>query len=126
MAKKDELLNEKNTETSEVFNDKSLELRDMEELQEDFSSMFDDDIEETDAEEIPESFPTRPLFGRYSKPYGMIDEKIPAQEREKIPLLVLGSEVLWMIGGRINENYKVTSETKKILEIRYIQENDAK
>ena len=56
----------------------------------------------------------------------MIDEKIPAQEREKIPLLVLGSEVLWMIGGRINENYKVTSETKKILEIRYIQENDAK
>ena len=81
MAKKDELLNEKNTETSEVFNDKSLELRDMEELQEDFSSMFDDDIEETDAEEIPESFPTRPLFGRYSKPYGMIDEKIPKKRR---------------------------------------------
>ena len=81
MAKKDELLNEKNTETSEVFNDKSLELRDLEELQEDFSSMFDDDIEETDAEEIPESFPTRPLFGRYSKPYGMIDEKIPKKRR---------------------------------------------
>ena len=81
MAKKDELLNEKNNETNEVSEDNSLEVKGVEELQEDFSSMFDDDIEETDTDEIPENFPTPPLFGRYSKYYGPIDEKLPKKRK---------------------------------------------
>lgn len=48
-----------------------------------------------------------------------IDEKIPSEERDKIPLLVAGSEVLWVVGGRINENYKITPRTRRILEIQY-------
>lgn len=49
----------------------------------------------------------------------MIDEKIPQKDRDGIPLLVCGEEVLWMIGGRINERYKITPNTKYVLEVRY-------
>lgn len=49
----------------------------------------------------------------------MIDDKIPVQEREKVPLLVCESDVLWMVGGRISEKYKITPETERVLEVRY-------
>ena len=49
----------------------------------------------------------------------MIDEKIPCEQRDKIPLITEGSQVLWIVGGRMNERYKITSETKNVLEIKY-------
>lgn len=49
----------------------------------------------------------------------MIDEKIPQDERDSILLLACGKEVLWMIGGRINEKYKITCNTKNVLEVKY-------
>ena len=48
-----------------------------------------------------------------------IDEKIPSEERDRILLLTAGSEVLWVVGGRINGNYKITPRTRRILEIQY-------
>nr|WP_295278086.1 tRNA lysidine(34) synthetase TilS [uncultured Blautia sp.] len=53
-----------------------------------------------------------------------IDEKIPSEERDSILLLCAGSEVLWVVGGRINENYKITPRTRRILEIQYQGGND--
>ena len=47
------------------------------------------------------------------------DEKIPSEERDSILLLCTGSEVLWVVGGRINENYKIAPRTRRILEILY-------
>lgn len=49
----------------------------------------------------------------------MIDEKIPRELRERIPLVAAGQEVLWMVGGRMNERYKITPQTRRVLELRY-------
>lgn len=47
----------------------------------------------------------------------MIDEKIPSAERARIPLIAEGSRVLWVAGYRISESYKVTADTKRVIEI---------
>ena len=48
----------------------------------------------------------------------MIDEKIPRQERDRILLLAEGNHILWIVGYRISEYYKVTENTKKILQVQ--------
>ena len=48
-----------------------------------------------------------------------IDEKIPAGLRDQIPVVATGSEILWIPGGRMNEQYKVTSTTGRVLELHY-------
>lgn len=48
----------------------------------------------------------------------MIDEKIPVKLREQITLLTEEAHVLWIIGYRISEYYKITDDTKNILEVR--------
>jgi tRNA(Ile)-lysidine synthase len=46
-----------------------------------------------------------------------IDEKIPREERDYKLLVADGSHIMWIIGSRISEGYKVNEETKVILEI---------
>ena len=48
-----------------------------------------------------------------------IDEKIPVSQRDKMWLITKENEVLWVVGGRISEDVKVTPETKYILEFTY-------
>lgn len=48
----------------------------------------------------------------------MIDEKIPRQERDRILLLAEGNHILWIVGYRISEYYKVTENTKQILQVQ--------
>ncbi len=45
-----------------------------------------------------------------------IDEKIPANERDKIWLLADGSHILWVVGHRISAAYKVCRDTKKVVQ----------
>ena len=47
----------------------------------------------------------------------LIDSKIPQKERDALVLLADASHILWIVGWRISEAYKVTQETKRILEI---------
>jgi len=47
-----------------------------------------------------------------------IDEKAAKEERDRVLLLVEGSHVLWAVGYRISEAYKITKDTKKILKIQ--------
>ena len=46
-----------------------------------------------------------------------IDCKIPREEREKLTLLAEGSHILWVVGYRISQYYKVTSQTKTVLKV---------
>lgn len=47
------------------------------------------------------------------------EEKIPAGLRGKMWLLAQESKVLWLIGGRISEDGKVTGNTKRVIELVY-------
>lgn len=67
--------------------------------------------------------------GDYIVPLGMqgrkklqdffVDEKYSRTERDRVPILCLGAEVLWVVGGRISENYKVEDRTERIISLEY-------
>ena len=48
----------------------------------------------------------------------MVTEKIPKQDRDKILLLTEGNHVLWIVGHRISEYYKISKNTKRILQVQ--------
>ncbi len=48
-----------------------------------------------------------------------VDEKIPRHLRDEIPLVCDGSHVMWVVGYRISEYYKISSNTTRVLEIIY-------
>ena len=56
--------------------------------------------------------------GRKSIQDYMVNEKIPKNERDQVILLADDSHVLWVVGKRISENYKITNETKRILKVQ--------
>jgi len=48
----------------------------------------------------------------------MKQEKIPRELRDTIYVLAEGNHILWVIGGRISHYYKVTKDTKRILQVQ--------
>ncbi|MEE1077506.1 MAG: tRNA lysidine(34) synthetase TilS, partial [Agathobacter sp.] len=48
-----------------------------------------------------------------------INEKIPVLKRNETILLTKGSEVFWVIGKRIGENYKVRQDSRRFLRVIY-------
>ncbi len=46
-----------------------------------------------------------------------INEKVPKEDRDEIVLVADGSHILWVIGYRISEYYKVTDATTRVLQI---------
>jgi tRNA(Ile)-lysidine synthase len=53
-----------------------------------------------------------------------IDHKVPRFERERVPLLVSGERIIWVIGHRIDDGVKVTSKTRRILKVEVKQIED--
>ncbi|NLG05130.1 MAG: tRNA lysidine(34) synthetase TilS, partial [Clostridia bacterium] len=47
-----------------------------------------------------------------------INQKIPKEDRDHLLLIADDAHVLWIIGYRISEYYKVTNETNRILKIQ--------
>ena len=54
----------------------------------------------------------------------LMDEKIPAEERDQILLLAEESHVLWVVGYRISEAYKISPGTKRVLCVRCVKESE--
>jgi tRNA(Ile)-lysidine synthase len=56
------------------------------------------------------------MTGRKKLKSFFIDEKIPRELRESIPILTTGmGDIIWVYGKRISENFRVTQKTRKIL-----------
>lgn len=61
------------------------------------------------------------------KPFGMvgkkkisdylIDEKLSRIEKEETYVLISNSEIVWLVGHRINDDYKISNDTKEMLNI---------
>jgi tRNA(Ile)-lysidine synthase len=49
-----------------------------------------------------------------------IDHKIPRFERPKIPLLISGEKIVWIVGYRIDEQVKISEKTKRILRVELL------
>ncbi len=66
--------------------------------------------------------------GDYFYPFGLgkrkklqdffVDEKVPRDERDSVPLLVSGSDIIWVVGYRIDDRYRVSPSTERVLRIR--------
>ncbi|MCI9440465.1 MAG: tRNA lysidine(34) synthetase TilS [Ruminococcus sp.] len=54
-----------------------------------------------------------------------INQKIPAGERDNICCIADGSEIMWILGYRMNSAYQVSSHTKQILQIEVVKEEAA-
>ena len=62
-------------------------------------------------------------------PYGMlgrkkikdyfIDEKIPKDKRDEIPILIDKNNIIWVVGYRISDLYKIREGTEKVLKISF-------
>ncbi len=48
-----------------------------------------------------------------------IDKKIPVQERDTIPIVVMNNQPIWVIGVCMDNTVKVTPDTKKVLKLTF-------
>ncbi len=46
-----------------------------------------------------------------------MDNKIPKDERDNIPIMVSGKEIIWVVGHRMDERFKATDKTEKFLRL---------
>ena len=49
----------------------------------------------------------------------MIDARIPQTWRRSIPLVCSGDDIVWVVGYRINERFKVRPDTKTVLRLEF-------
>ena len=49
-----------------------------------------------------------------------IDSRIPNFRRISVPLLIAGDSVIWVVGFRIDDRFKVTDNTKRALFVKFI------
>ena len=52
----------------------------------------------------------------------MIDEKIPVNLKQKTLVLLSGKDIVWVIGHRINEHYKITLHTRVVYQLKKVSE----
>jgi len=69
------------------------------------------------------------MHGDYFYPLGMeqnkklsdffIDEKVPVPEKEGIWIMASGKKIVWIMGYRIDNRFRITASTKRVLRLRF-------
>ena len=55
-------------------------------------------------------------FGRKKKLQDFfVDEKVPRDERDRVPLVISGNDIIWVVGYRGDERFKVGEGTEKVV-----------
>jgi tRNA(Ile)-lysidine synthase len=49
----------------------------------------------------------------------LIDEKVPVSLKRKVLVLISGEDIVWVVGKRLDDRFKITSDTKTVYQIRY-------
>ncbi len=86
----------------------------------------DGDVAHLDADRIPAELKIRTRKpGDFFVPFGMmgekklqdffVDEKVPRRQRDKVPIIAAGDQIVWVAGFRIDERFRVTAQTKRVL-----------
>lgn len=52
-----------------------------------------------------------------------VDEKVPRDERDAVPVVVSGGEIIWVSGYRADERFRATENTKKFLRLVIVRGN---
>jgi len=47
----------------------------------------------------------------------MMDEKLPHRLRDRVPIVTCGDDVIWLVGYRIANPYRITPGTKRVIEV---------
>jgi tRNA(Ile)-lysidine synthase len=50
----------------------------------------------------------------------LVDFKVPRRQRDSIPIVCNPQGIVWVVGWRIDERFKVTDETQQVLAMRFI------
>ncbi|MFQ6066450.1 MAG: tRNA lysidine(34) synthetase TilS [bacterium] len=53
-----------------------------------------------------------------------IDLKIPSEQRKRVPLLIGKDKVVWIVGYRIDQRFKVDEDTRAILKVKIRESHD--
>jgi tRNA(Ile)-lysidine synthase len=48
-----------------------------------------------------------------------VDERVPRAQRDRVPLVVSGDAIVWVVGMRINERFKVTPSTTRAIRLQF-------
>ncbi|HWQ69408.1 MAG TPA: tRNA lysidine(34) synthetase TilS [Patescibacteria group bacterium] len=52
------------------------------------------------------------------------DAKVPCDQRGSVPLVMSGDQIIWVVGFRVDERFKITNSTRRILRIRATTQED--
>jgi tRNA(Ile)-lysidine synthase len=50
-----------------------------------------------------------------------VDEKVPRDVRDSIPIVVSGNDIVWIAGYRLDERFKVTDKTEKFMRLTLLK-----